>query len=74
MSRSDKNNRFMAMAARYTSIAMALPATIFAGYALGSGLDLWLGTTYLKIACLILGIIGGFIQLIRLIMRDMQEK
>jgi F0F1-type ATP synthase assembly protein I len=64
----------MAAAARYTSIAMTLPGAIFAGYLIGYGLDHWLGTTYLKIVCLILGILAGFIELIRNLMRDMGPK
>jgi F0F1-type ATP synthase assembly protein I len=61
----------MASAARYTSIAMTLPGATFAGYLIGYGLDHWLGTTYLKIVFLIIGIVGGFVELIRVLMRDM---
>jgi F0F1-type ATP synthase assembly protein I len=64
----------MATAARYTSIAMTLPASTFAGYAMGYALDLWLHTTYLKIVFLLLGIASGFVQLIRMLVRDMQTK
>jgi F0F1-type ATP synthase assembly protein I len=67
-------DNFMAAAARYTAIAMTLPAATFAGYALGYGLDLWLHTTYLRIVFLILGILGGFVQLIGQLMRDMGSK
>jgi F0F1-type ATP synthase assembly protein I len=69
-----KSDGFMAAAARYTSIAMTLPAATFAGYAIGYALDLWLHTTYLKIVFLILGIVSGFVELIRGLMRDMQAK
>ena len=64
----------MLTAARYTSIAMTLPAATFAGYAMGYALDLWLHTTYLKVVFLLLGIASGFVQLIRMLMRDMQSK
>jgi F0F1-type ATP synthase assembly protein I len=67
-------DNFMAAAARYTAIAMTLPAATFAGYAMGYGLDLWLHTTFLKIVFLILGILGGFVQLIGQLMRDMGSK
>src|SRR5262249_13149941 len=65
------NRRFAFRAARYTSLAMALPATVVAGYFIGYALDSWLHTTYLKVVFLILGVVGGFTQLIQLITRDM---
>jgi F0F1-type ATP synthase assembly protein I len=68
-----KNDNFMAAAARYTSIAMMLPASTFAGYLIGSALDQWLHTTYLTIVFLLLGIASGFLQLIRMLMRDMRK-
>lgn len=71
---SRKNDNFMLTAARYTSIAMTLPASTFAGYAMGYALDLWLGTAYLKIVLLLLGIASGFAQLIRMLTRDMRSK
>jgi len=49
----------------YTSLGMLLPACVFVGYAIGYGLDKWLGTKYLSLVCLILGIIGGFVELLR---------
>ena len=71
---SKKPDGFMIAAARYTSVAMTLPAATFAGYALGYGLDLWLHTGYLKIVFLILGIVSGFAQLIRQLLSDMHSK
>jgi F0F1-type ATP synthase assembly protein I len=68
---SRKNDNFMLTAARYTAIAMTLPGSTFAGYAIGYALDLWLHTTYRKIVFLLLGIAGGFVQLIQMLMRDM---
>jgi F0F1-type ATP synthase assembly protein I len=69
-----RSDGFLASAARYTAIAMTLPASTFAGYLIGYGLDSWLHTTYLKIVFLILGILSGFVQLIRQLMRDMNSK
>jgi F0F1-type ATP synthase assembly protein I len=71
---SKKPDGFMVAAARYTSVAMTLPAATFAGYALGYALDLWLHTGYLKIVFLILGIVSGFAQLIRQLLSDMHSK
>ncbi len=64
----------MASAARYTYVAMTLPAATFAGYAIGYAFDLWLHTTYLKTVFLILGIVSGFMQLIRQLLSDMHSK
>ena len=64
----------MAAALRYTAIATMLPASTFAGYLIGYWLDQWLGTGYLKIVFLILGIAGGFVQLIRELMRHTGTK
>lgn len=65
---------FLFAAARYTSIAMALPGATFAGYIIGYLLDKWLGTSYLKIVFLLLGIASGFYELIRMLTRDMDKQ
>ena len=74
MSDTDKPNKATISAARYISIASMLPACTFVGYAIGYGLDHWLGTHYLNIVFLILGIIAGFVQLIRQLMTDIHEQ
>jgi F0F1-type ATP synthase assembly protein I len=71
---SKRPDGFLVSAARYTAIAMTLPASTFAGYAIGYALDSWLHTTYLKIVFLILGIASGFVQLIRQLLQDMRSK
>ena len=52
-------------AGEYSALAFLLPSSAFVGYAIGYLLDKWLGTTYLYLIFLVLGIVGGFIQLIR---------
>jgi F0F1-type ATP synthase assembly protein I len=54
---------------KYTHIAFALPGGVIAGWLLGALLDRWLGTTYLYLVGLGLGIIAGFYDLIRSVMR-----
>ena len=71
---SKRPDGFLVSAARYTAVAMTLPAATFAGYLIGYALDSWLHTTYLNIVFLILGILSGFVQLIRQLMRDMGSK
>lgn len=56
---------FLVLAARYSSLALALPASTFIGWVIGTLLDRWLHTTWLYLVGLILGIIAGFIELIR---------
>ena len=74
MSESDKPSKATISAARYISIASMLPACTFVGYAIGYALDRWLGTHYLNIVFLILGIIAGFTQLVRQLMTDIHDQ
>jgi F0F1-type ATP synthase assembly protein I len=71
---TEKKDGFMASALRYTAMATTLPAAIFAGYLIGCWLDKWLGTTYLKIVFLVLGIVCGFAQIVQQLMRDSSKK
>jgi F0F1-type ATP synthase assembly protein I len=64
----------MASAAKYTSVAMTLPGAVIGGYLIGYGLDRWLGTTYLKIVFLLLGVVAGFAELIRVLMSDIERE
>ena len=52
--------------ARYSELAVIFPAATVAGWLCGAGLDLWLHTHWLYLLGLILGIMAGFVQLIRL--------
>ena len=51
--------------ARYSQLAFIFPAATFAGWLIGVGLDHWLHTTWLYLVGLILGIVAGFVELIR---------
>jgi len=55
---------------RYSQIAFMLPAGTVAGYLLGSLLDRWLHTSWIAVVGLILGTVGGLIELIRMVARD----
>ena len=52
---------------RYSQIAFIFPAATFAGWLMGIALDRWLHTKWLYLVGLILGIIAGFVELIRLV-------
>ena len=54
--------------ARYSQLGLLLPAATFVGWLIGVGLDKWLHTTWLYLAGLLLGIVAGFVELIRTVM------
>jgi F0F1-type ATP synthase assembly protein I len=60
----------MAQVAEYTSLAFLLPVTAVVGYVMGHLLDKAFGTHFLSIVFLLLGIAAGFVQLIRVLLRD----
>ena len=68
-----RNQSAAARYAQYTGLAILLPASTFVGYAIGYYLDKYFGTTWLRIVFLILGSAGGFVTLIRQIMRDSND-
>ena len=51
--------------ANYSQLASTLPAATVAGWLIGLALDHWLHTTWLYLVGLILGIVAGFVELIR---------
>ena len=56
--------------AGYAQLAMLLPAATVVGWLIGAGLDHWLHTTWLYIMGLIVGIVAGFVELIRTVVKD----
>ena len=65
-----RNKSLAARAAEYSSLALVLPISTAVGYIIGYYLDKAFGTQWLRILFLILGTVGGFVQLIRQIMQD----
>jgi F0F1-type ATP synthase assembly protein I len=55
---------------RYSQLAFMLPAGTVAGYLIGALLDRWLHKSWIGALGLVLGSIGGLIELIRTISRD----
>ena len=53
--------------AKYSELAIIFPASTVAGWLIGAALDRWLGTHWLYLVGLLLGIAAGFIQLIRMV-------
>jgi F0F1-type ATP synthase assembly protein I len=61
---SEKKNGWVQLA-RYSQLAFVLPAATVAGWLIGAALDRWMHTKWLYLAGLILGIVAGFVELIR---------
>ena len=62
---SDKKPSWVQMA-NYAQLAVIFPAATVVGWLIGVALDRWLHTTWLYIAGLLLGIVAGFVELIRI--------
>ena len=54
--------------ARYSQLALVLPAATLVGWLIGAGLDRWLHTKWFYLVGLIVGIAAGFVELIRTVM------
>jgi len=54
----------------YSHLAIMLPLATVVGWGIGAGLDRWLHTSWLYIVGLILGIVAGFVDLIRTVSRN----
>jgi F0F1-type ATP synthase assembly protein I len=65
----EKKNFFLLMA-RYSQLGLTLPAATFVGWLVGAALDRWLHTKWLYLAGLLLGIVAGFVELIRAVMSE----
>jgi ATP synthase protein I len=61
------------MVAEYTTLAFVLPVCAFVGYIIGYLIDKELDTGWVYIVGLLLGIVAGFVQLIRQLKRDTQD-
>jgi F0F1-type ATP synthase assembly protein I len=70
--RKDKN--LLVQAARYSEMGFIIPAGAFVGLLLGKLVDYWLGTHWIYIAGVVVGIIAGFVQMIRMAMAASREQ
>lgn len=59
--------------AKYMSLAFLLPISTFVGYGMGYGLDLLCGTRWIRYVFLGLGMVSGFISLIRELDEDARQ-
>ena len=59
-----------AQMAAYAQLAVIFPAATLVGWLIGAALDRWLHTTWIYIVGLVLGIVAGFVELIRIAAKD----
>jgi F0F1-type ATP synthase assembly protein I len=64
---SNKKKSLWVQMANYSQLAFIFPAATVTGWLIGLGLDHWLHTTWLYIVGLILGIVAGFVEMIRIV-------
>jgi F0F1-type ATP synthase assembly protein I len=64
MSSSEERNLWIQIA-RYSQLALVLPATTVVGLGIGWALARWLHHDWLRVAGLLLGIAAGFVELVR---------
>jgi len=65
--------RMLVQLANYSQLAFIFPAATVVGWLAGEALDRWLHTTWLYLVGLILGIIAGFVELIRTVLSSEQK-
>jgi len=63
----EQKKNWILQLANYSQLAFIFPAATVVGWLIGTALDHWLHTTWLYLVGLILGIIAGFVELIRLV-------
>jgi F0F1-type ATP synthase assembly protein I len=56
--------------ARYSQLAFILPAAVVVGLLLGKLLDYWFHTHWIFLVGIIVGAIGGFVDIIRTVTHD----
>jgi F0F1-type ATP synthase assembly protein I len=59
---------------KYIQLGITLPAATFLGWLFGSMLDRWLGTHWIYIVGLLIGIAAGFVQFIRVALSSDAKK
>lgn len=55
---------------RYSQLAFVLPTALVVGWLVGAAIDRWLHTAWIYLVGIALGIVAGFVDLIRTVMRD----
>lgn len=69
-SQEPKDKNRLGQMANYAQLGFIFPAATLVGWLIGVGLDRWFHTTWLYIPGLILGIVAGFVELIRMVSKN----
>ncbi len=67
---SDEEKSAWVQLANYSQLAFIFPAATIVGWLIGAGLDRWLHTNWLYLVGLILGVVAGFVELVRIATAD----
>ncbi len=65
MAEQPSKRNLVVQMARYSQLAVILPACTVVGWLIGSALDRWLHTSWLYLVGLLAGIAAGFVELVR---------
>ena len=65
-----KKVSFWVQAGRMSQVAFVLPAATVVGWLGGTAMDHWLHTTWISILGLVLGMVAGFVDLIRTVIAN----
>jgi len=71
--RKDEDKKNWVKIADYAQLGIVFPAATFVGWLIGAALDRWLHTGWIYIVGLVLGIVAGFLELIRTVMKNQGE-
>jgi len=69
-SKEPREKNAWAQMGNYAQLGFLFPAATVVGWLIGTALDRWLHTHWLYLVGLILGIVAGFVELIRTVMRN----
>jgi F0F1-type ATP synthase assembly protein I len=69
---SQGTDEFWRLMTRYIPVIGLLPASVLAGYAIGYGLDYAFSTTVLRFVFMMLGVVAGIVQLVRILGGNMK--
>ena len=72
--KEDKGDNVYSQLGKYMGLAFLIPTTTFVGYAIGYMLDRGFGTRFWKPVWLIIGVVAGFVQLIRDLVKDNRDQ